>query len=659
VAEPLEGRLLMSMSLKLGGSGFSNLLATDSAAVRQQKQIIDPPEPLAGSVSTLYDASKVTIVGATPGPGYENANFAAFVEVKTGNGNRLQLLNEFLVRPLGEETGYVQVRFELTGQPGKIQLPREWITLDVDGTDGLDPAAIDFLVRPNVPSDSLFVYRSYAAREGEHGNPEDFLITNDGTRTRLGPAQLTPADTSNRPKDGSIVGTVFQDFDGDGQVDRDDRGMADVTVFLDLDRDGKLGDNEPRQPTNEIGGFVFDDLEPGDYLVRELTPEGFVQTNDPQGDGQKVTARAGQRERLFFGNARPATLFGNVFNDLDNDGLQDVGEGGLAGALVYLDLNNDSVHQSGEPAATSGSPGGWTFAPLAPGTYVVRQVPPAGYAQTAPVAGFFTVTLSGGSVTNLSFGDHSMAPTVTSVFVRGDSWSNGFMKELARLQLGDGSSGFRIPFPTRVTQLLPWVNVNQVVIQFNRPVYVQAGDLVLDGIKADVAATTVVPLALNQYLFTFPRPIGGDGGRAFNGDRITLTLDGDAPNGVATTSAPDRIYLDGDSNGMPGGDFRVGFNVLQGDANHSGGVNVTDYVDTLRRLGSGAGASPRYSVFNDVNGSGTITAADAVLVRSRIGRFLPAVQAPTSISPASVSTDPSPLRLPTRRSLFGDEPVLV
>src|SRR5687768_9045029 len=83
--EPLEPRVLMSMSLRVGGSGFSNLLATDSAALRQQKLIIDPPEPLAGSVSTLYEAEKVTLRGATPGPGYENGEFTALVEVASPN----------------------------------------------------------------------------------------------------------------------------------------------------------------------------------------------------------------------------------------------------------------------------------------------------------------------------------------------------------------------------------------------------------------------------------------------------------------------------------------------------------------------------------------------------------------------------------------------
>src|SRR5580765_3362375 len=103
-AEPLEERVLMAMSLKAGGSGFSNLLATDSAALRQQKLIIDPPEPRAGSTSTLYDAKLVTLRGATPGPGYENQSFGGFVEIRNATGTHLQTLAEFLRQPAGEET---------------------------------------------------------------------------------------------------------------------------------------------------------------------------------------------------------------------------------------------------------------------------------------------------------------------------------------------------------------------------------------------------------------------------------------------------------------------------------------------------------------------------------------------------------------------------
>jgi hypothetical protein len=188
-AEPLEERVLMAMSLKVGGSGYSNLLATDSAALRQQKLICDPPEPKAGSTSTAYDPKLVTLVGATPGPGYENEAFLALVGVAGPNGPQLQPLDQFLRDPAGPETGYVQIRYELSGQAGKIAPPREWMVLDVGGTEGADTHALDFLRHDDVSPDVPMNYRTFAARKGEFGNAEeDFLITNDGSDTRLGPS---------------------------------------------------------------------------------------------------------------------------------------------------------------------------------------------------------------------------------------------------------------------------------------------------------------------------------------------------------------------------------------------------------------------------------------------------------------------------------------
>jgi hypothetical protein len=657
--EGLEERVLMAMSLKVGGSGYSNLLASDTASVRQQKLIIDPPDALAGSVSTLYDASKVTVTGAAPGPGYENANFQALVEVRSPTGaTRLQLLPEFLQRPLGTETGYVQLHFQLTGTPGKVRLPGGWAPIDIDGTDGTDPASIDFTVRPDVSLNNLFAYRSYAAKEGEHGNPEDFLLTNDGTQTRIGPGLLSATDSSNRPTDGSIAGNVFEDFNGDLEKTGDDRGLPDVIVYLDLDRDGKLEDNEPRQVTNEIGGYVFDDLKPGDYLVREVPPRGYV-ISDVDASGVPTTVRAGQRPRINFSNSRPATISGTVFNDVNSNGAADAGEGGVAGAFFFVDKNNDGLQGANEPGATSAGPSGaWTIGPLPAGRYVVRQALPSGWVQTFPASnGTQVVTVSSGSTaTGITFGDHFRAPKVLEVFVRSSSWSSAFQKELARLQLGDGASGYRI-FPTRLPALLPWVNLNQFVVRFDQPVDATASALAANGMKNDRAGLSVAPVANapGTYVFTLNAPLLGDGSVRFNGDRFVLSVDGDLRDGVRSIPANGGVPLDGDNDNVVGGDFILPFNVLEGDVNHSGGVNVTDYALTLRRLGSSAGATTRYSVFNDLDGNGAINFTDLGLVRGRIGRILPAVQAPAAVTLLGVEGD----RRTTRRALFGNEPVLL
>src|SRR6478672_6506612 len=80
VCEFLEDRILFALAKASGGSGYSASLSTNSV-IRQQQLICDPAEPIAGSTSVLYDASKVTLTGLIPGPGYDNFGFVGFVEV--------------------------------------------------------------------------------------------------------------------------------------------------------------------------------------------------------------------------------------------------------------------------------------------------------------------------------------------------------------------------------------------------------------------------------------------------------------------------------------------------------------------------------------------------------------------------------------------------
>jgi cyclophilin family peptidyl-prolyl cis-trans isomerase len=66
-----------------------------------------------------------------------------------------------------------------------------------------------------------------------------------------------------------------------------------------------------------------------------------------------------------------AVLQGNVFHDRNGDGLLGSGEGGLPGAQIYLDTNNNSVLDAGEATTTSDSLGNYHFV-VNPGTYIIR-----------------------------------------------------------------------------------------------------------------------------------------------------------------------------------------------------------------------------------------------------------------------------------------------
>lgn len=73
----------------------------------------------------------------------------------------------------------------------------------------------------------------------------------------------------------AISGAVYVDFSADGARGAGDQGVAGVVVFIDRNRDGKPGTDEPRATTDENGDFLFEGLTSGRYSLRQVLPEGY------------------------------------------------------------------------------------------------------------------------------------------------------------------------------------------------------------------------------------------------------------------------------------------------------------------------------------------------------------------------------------------------
>ncbi|MGB3694202.1 MAG: putative Ig domain-containing protein, partial [Spirulinaceae cyanobacterium] len=92
----------------------------------------------------------------------------------------------------------------------------------------------------------------------------------------------------------------------------------------------------------------------------------------------------------------------------------------MENVTVYLDLNNNSQLDLGEPwqvtkpddgqSLLGTTPFQFTFDNLEPGTYTVRQLVPNGYQETAPVSGSYvdTITVTGGETFGHLFGNHQI-----------------------------------------------------------------------------------------------------------------------------------------------------------------------------------------------------------------------------------------------------------
>jgi photosystem II stability/assembly factor-like uncharacterized protein len=105
-------------------------------------------------------------------------------------------------------------------------------------------------------------------------------------------------------KPSEVRGVIFDDLDGDGIQDANEKGMAGVTVFLDSDRDGKLGPADFRTSTDASGNYVFPKVPPGTYSLCQIPPAGYVQTTPKF---EPITVNGSELRGKKFGNHRVST----------------------------------------------------------------------------------------------------------------------------------------------------------------------------------------------------------------------------------------------------------------------------------------------------------------------------------------------------------------
>jgi hypothetical protein len=97
-----------------------------------------------------------------------------------------------------------------------------------------------------------------------------------------------------------------------------------------------------------------------------------------------------------------------VYNDVNRNSRQDAGEAGLPGWQVFVDSNNNSVLDVGEPRATTSTTGQYTLR-SASGSQVVRVVRPSGWLASNAAEEAKTVSVTLGATTTANFG--SFAPS--------------------------------------------------------------------------------------------------------------------------------------------------------------------------------------------------------------------------------------------------------
>jgi hypothetical protein len=237
---------------------------------------------------------------------------------------------------------------------------------------------------------------------------------------------------------GKALGKVFNDANANGTRDSSESGQSGWTLNL-----YKGGTKVSSTTSLSDGTYAFQGLTQGStYTVCIVGQTGWSQTRPTSGtSGSAACSGTGESARgytftfnlcktnLDFGNAQLPSVSGTVFNDANNNGVKDSGEGGLTGWTLNL-------YKSGSLVTTtsSASDGTYTFQNLTKGgSYTVCIVDQAADVQTKPTGSTncsatgedpsgYAATVSS-SITGDDFGETAFATISGTAFT--DSNANG------------------------------------------------------------------------------------------------------------------------------------------------------------------------------------------------------------------------------------------
>jgi hypothetical protein len=202
-----------------------------------------------------------------------------------------------------------------------------------------------------------------------------------------------------------------------------DRGSADtVTFFLDTDR-------------NPYDGAFADTLGSVKFAQTNVTAKGTAAlstagvTPGTYWLCAKTTDAAGNTRYTYSPITIPLTVHpfvaapppksaisGRVLNDAVGNGVPYLGEQGLAGVTVYVDLADSGQFQPGDPFAVTDANGNYTISGLtAGGPMFLEEVTPAGFRQTTAPSNPITLT-AGQTASVADFADTQTA-TISGVVV--------------------------------------------------------------------------------------------------------------------------------------------------------------------------------------------------------------------------------------------------
>ena len=204
----------------------------------------------------------------------------------------------------------------------------------------------------------------------------------------------------------AIVGIVFRDMNRDGTQQSGDVGIANVTVTL------KDAGNATVATTTTAtdGSYLFAGISSGTYTVVETQPAGYGSSPSSPDSVAIVVPPGGGGTALFADTL--STLAGSVYIDLNNNGAHDSGEPGIPSIAVTL-TGTDAAGNAVNRTATTDASGTFELidllTPNAAGYTLSEPTQPATYADGLDAAGNAGGTAGNDTITAIHLGTNADA----------------------------------------------------------------------------------------------------------------------------------------------------------------------------------------------------------------------------------------------------------
>lgn len=218
-----------------------------------------------------------------------------------------------------------------------------------------------------------------------------------GTYTLVAGQNRTDADAGlkfSQPATASVGDRVWLDLNANGLQDNNEPGVSNVLITL-----YNSSNVAVRSTYTDVNGlYLFTDVAPGSYTVGVTLPPSMVFTTNSgavsvannsdivpaTGKTAAFTVNAGDQIRYVDAGIKTQQITNGsvgdyVWNDLNKNGVQEVGEPGIPNVTVRLINANTGVVVA---TTTTDAVGKYIFNDVAPADYQVEFVTPAGYTTT-------------------------------------------------------------------------------------------------------------------------------------------------------------------------------------------------------------------------------------------------------------------------------------